>query len=124
MRAFAAALGTSWVLLFGLACNVRAFQSVVDPATENPQTVGAPLQSLSDYLETREEPLEVQPLGITVRDDTGNLDDRAGVRGAAVVRMSVQGASAGILTITRSTWSPLPPSLGREQRPRCYSRPP
>jgi S1-C subfamily serine protease len=43
------------------------------------------------------EPLEVQPLGITVRDDTGNLEDRAGVRGAAVVRVSVQGASAGIL---------------------------
>jgi S1-C subfamily serine protease len=100
MRALAAALGTSWVLLFGLACNVRAF--IVDPTTENPPAVAAPPQSLSDYMETGGmdsggEPLEVQPLGIMVRDDTGNLDDRAGVRGAAVVRVSVQGASAGIL---------------------------
>jgi len=97
MRALAAALGTSWVLLFGLACNVRAFQTIVDPTPGNPQAVGAPLQSLSDYMDTRGEPLEVQPLGITIRDDTGNLDDRAGVRGAAVVSVSVQGASAGIL---------------------------
>ena len=31
------------------------------------------------------EPLEVQPLGIAVWDGTGNLEERAGVRGAAVV---------------------------------------
>lgn len=57
------ALGTSWVLLFGLACNVRAFQAMVDPTPGNSPAVGAPPQFPSDYTDTREEPFEVQPLG-------------------------------------------------------------